>query len=86
MKGLGLSLGIDVSHGYRPIAASAAHLGNSNWPLQTGTDYWRTQNTVIFVPDAAVVASGEVREEFFLGGGVSNNDKLLYIIFWYNTT
>ena len=55
-----MSLGIDVTHGDRPIAASAARLENAHQLLQTGADSWGAQNTVILVPNAAVVASEEV--------------------------
>ena len=77
MKGCGMSLGIDVSHGYCPISASSGRLGNTHWPLQRGASYWGAKNTVILGPSADIVALGEAREEF-LGEEVSIIMDILY--------
>ena len=39
MKGRGVSLGLDVSHGDCPNAVSEGRLGNVHWLLQMGTAF-----------------------------------------------
>ena len=78
MKDCRVSLGIRVSHVDFTIAVSEENLGNSDFPLQTGTSSWGAKNTVLLGPDAAVVASGEVREEF-PGGRGSVTTRSFYI-------
>ena len=68
MKGRGDSLGLNVSHGDCPIAASEGHLGNMHWTLNKGADSWGAHNNVFLGTDAAVVALGEMWEECSGGG------------------
>ena len=51
-----------------------------------GADSREAQKNVLLGSDAAVVASGEVKEECLVGGDVSNNENILYRNFWYNLT
>ena len=58
MKVRGMSLGIDVSHRYLPIDVLSVRLGNFHLTLQMGVASLGAHNTVLLVPDVAIVASG----------------------------
>ena len=67
MKGRGVSLGIDVSHRDRQIAALSGNLNYAHRQLHIGASSCRAQNTVIFVPKAEFSHQGTCEKNIWDG-------------------